>query len=211
MLNYVALYLNNWAVVELFGSVDHVRTATFPAAATLKSAGLSAITHGSRLNWGFVPVLFSLLAYWFLIESTTFGFRLRAVGFNKDAARFAGMKVDRSIVASMAIAGAFAGLAGALVTAGIFNFGRALPAAEGYGFDGIAVALVGGNAALGILLSGLLFGMLKAGQLLMQVQGIPKEIASIIQASILLFVAMKHGIDYLLGRLRRARPGEGEP
>jgi simple sugar transport system permease protein len=211
MLNYVALYLNNWAVVELFGSVDHVRTATFPAAATLKSAGLSAITHGSRLNWGFVPVLLSLLAYWFLIERTTFGFRLRAVGFNKDGARFAGMKVDRSIVASMAIAGAFAGLAGALVTAGIFNFGRALPAAEGYGFDGIAVALVGGNAALGILLSGLLFGMLKAGQLLMQVQGIPKEIASIIQASILLFVAMKHGIDYLLGRLRRARPGEGEP
>ena len=211
MMNYVALYLNNWAVVDLFGSVDHVRTATFPAAATLKSAGLSALTHGSRLNWGFVPVLLSLLAYWFLIERTTFGFSLRAVGFNKDGARYAGMKVNRNIVASMVISGAFAGLAGAVITAGIFNFGRALPAAEGYGFDGIAVALVGGNGALGILLSGLLFGMLKAGQLLMQVQGIPKEIASIIQASILLFVAMKYGIDHLLGRFRRDPAGEGEP
>jgi general nucleoside transport system permease protein len=211
MMNYVALYLNNWAVVELFGSADHVRTATFPAAATLKSAGLSALTHGSRLNWGFVPVLLSLLAYWFLIERTTFGFSLRAVGLNKDGARFAGMKVNRNIVASMVISGAFAGLAGALITAGIFNFGRALPAAEGYGFDGIAVALVGANGAVGILLSGLLFGMLKAGQLLMQVQGIPKEIASIIQASILLFVAVKYGIDHLLGRSRREPAGEGEP
>lgn len=211
MMNYVALYVNNWAVVELFGSPDHVRTATFPAAATLKSAMLSGLTHGSRLNWGFVPVLLCLLAYGFLIERTTFGFRLRAVGFNQDGARFAGMKVERSIVASMVIAGAFAGLAGAVITTGIFNFGRALPAAEGYGFDGIAVALVGGNAALGILLSGLLFGMLKAGQLLMQVQGIPKEIASIIQAAILLFVAMKHGIDVLLARLRPGRAGEGEP
>jgi simple sugar transport system permease protein len=206
MMNYIALYLNNWAVVDLFGSVDHIRTSTFPAAATLKSAGLSALTHGSRLNWGFVPVLLSLFVYWFLIERTTFGFSLRAVGFNKEGARFAGMKVQRSIVASMVISGAFAGLAGAVITAGIFNFGRALPAAEGYGFDGIAVALVGGNTALGILLSGLLFGMLKAGQMLMQIQGIPKEIASIIQASILLFVAMKYGIDYVLGRLK---PGTG--
>lgn len=206
MMNYIALYLNNWAVVDMFGSVDHIRTSTFPAAATLKSAGLSALTHGSRLNWGFVPVLLSLFVYWFLIERTTFGFSLRAVGFNKEGARFAGMKVQRSIVASMVISGAFAGLAGAVITAGIFNFGRALPAAEGYGFDGIAVALVGGNTALGILLSGLLFGMLKAGQMLMQIQGIPKEIASIIQASILLFVAMKYGIDYVLGRLK---PGTG--
>ena len=211
MMNYVALYLNNWAVVGVFGSADHVRTATFPAAATLKSAGLSALTHGSRLNWGFVPVLLSLVAYWFLVERTTFGFSLRAVGFNKDGARFAGMKVNRNIVASMVISGAFAGLAGAVITAGIFNFGRNLPAAEGYGFDGIAVALVGANGALGILLSGLLFGMLKAGQLLMQVQGIPKEIASIIQASILLFVAVKYGIDRLLGRSRRDPAGEGEP
>lgn len=208
MLNYVALYLNNWAIVELFKSADHVKTEVLPQTALLKSPMLAELTNGSRLNWGFIPVLLSILVYWFIIEKTTFGFSLRAVGFNKDGARFAGMKVNRNIVSSMIIAGAFAGLAGAVITVGTFSFGRALPAAEGYGFDGIAVALVGGNAAIGVLLSGLLFGMLKAAQPLMQSQGIPKEIASIIQASIVLFVAMKYGIEYLMNRLKPRKASE---
>ena len=208
MLNYVALYANNWAIVEIFKSVDHVKTDPLPATALLKSEALAALTNGSRLNWGFIPVLLSILVYWFVIEKTTFGFSLRAVGFNKDGAQYAGMKVNRNIVSSMIIAGAFAGLAGAVITVGTFSFGRALPAAEGYGFDGIAVALVGGNAAIGVLLSGLLFGMLKAAQPLMQSQGIPKEIASIIQASIVLFIAMKYGIEYLMKRLKPRKAAE---
>jgi ABC-type uncharacterized transport system permease subunit len=208
MMNYVALNLNNLLIVNAFGSADRVKTAIFPASALLRDPALSALTNGSRLNWGFVPVLLAVLCSWFIIERTTFGYSLRAVGFNKDAAKYAGMKVNRNIVLSMVIAGAFAGLAGAVITVGTFNYGRALPAMEGYGMDGIAVALVGGNAAIGILLSGLLFGMLKAAQPLMQSQGIPKDIASIIQASIVLFVAMKYGIDLLLRR--RTRDGAGE-
>ncbi len=204
MLNYVALHLNNWAVVELFHSPDRIKTPVIPATALLRSEALTALTNGSRLNWGFVPVVLSLLAYWFLIERTTFGFRLRAVGFNREAARCVGMKVERSIVSSLAVSGAFAGLAGAIITVGTFSFGRALPAHEGYGFDGIAVALVGGNSALGVGLSGLLFGLLKAAQPLMQSQGIPREIASIIQAAIVLFIAMKLGIEHLLARARRS-------
>jgi len=207
MMNYIALYLNNWAVVELFKSADHIKTGPFPASAMLRSESLSALTHGSRLNWGFVPVILSLLVYWFVIEKTTFGYSLRAVGCNRDGAHYAGMRVKGDIVASMAIAGVFAGLAGAVITVGTFSFGRALPAVEGYGFDGIAVALVGANAALGIFLSGLLFGMLKAAQTLMQAQGIPKEIANIIQAAIVLFIAMKYGIEFVL---RRLRPGREE-
>jgi simple sugar transport system permease protein len=201
MMNYVALNLNNLLIVNVFGSADRVKTALFPATALLKDPVLSALTNGSRLNWGFVPVILAALASWFIIERTTFGFSLRAVGFNKDAAKYAGMKVERNIVMSMVIAGAFAGLAGAVITVGTFNYGRALSAMEGYGMDGIAVALVGGNAALGIFLSGLLFGMLKAAQPLMQSQGIPKDIASIIQAAIVLFVAMKYGIDYLVKKV----------
>jgi ABC-type uncharacterized transport system permease subunit len=201
MMNYVAFNLNNLLIVEAFGSADRVKTAIFPASALLRDPALSALTNGSRLNWGFVPVLLAVFFFWFVIEKTTFGYSLRAVGFNKDAAKYAGMKVNRNIVMSMIIAGAFAGLAGAVLTVGTFNYGRALPAMEGYGMDGIAVALVGGNAAIGIFLSGLLFGMLKAAQPLMQSQGIPKDIASIIQASIVLFVAMKHGIDFLVRKV----------
>jgi general nucleoside transport system permease protein len=215
MLNYAALHLNNWAVVALFHSVDRIKTPPLPAGALLRSEALSALTNGSRAGWGLLPVLLALAAYWFLLERTTFGFGLRTVGFNPDCARYAGIRVERNVIASMAVSGAFAGLAGAVITAGTFGFGRALPAAEGYGFDGIAVALVGGNTALGVLLSGLLFGFLKAAQPLMQSQGIPKEIAHVIQASIVLFVAMKLGIERLLLRPRRAPPpaaaGEAGP
>lgn len=203
MMNYIALHLNNFVIVNLFGSVDRVKTAFFPESALLKSPFLQSLTRGSRLNWGFIPVVIALVIFSFVINKTTFGYSLRAVGYNKDAARYAGMKVNRNIVLSMMIAGAFAGLAGSVITVGTFNFGRALPAAEGYGFDGIAVALVGGNEASGILFAGMLFGMLKAAQPLMQSQGIPREIAGIIQASIVLFVAMQYGIKMLLEKFKK--------
>ncbi len=205
MMNYTALHFMNLTLLEFVGTSDRVKTAEYPVTASLKSEFLAGLTNGSRLNWGILPVLLGALVFWFVIEKTTFGYRLRAVGFNKDAARYSGMKVERNIVLSMMIAGAFAGLAGAVISLGTFNFGRVLSAFEGYGMDGIAVALVGGNAALGVVLSGLLFGMLKAAQPLMQSQGIPREIASIIQSSIVLFVAMKLGIEALLDMARSRR------
>ncbi len=198
MLNYTALHFNNWTILNVFTSVDRVKTAEFPTTALLKDPWLAELTNGSRLNWGFVPVILAVIAFWFILEKTTFGYGLRAVGFNKDGAKYAGMKVDRNIVLSMVIAGAFAGLAGAIITTGTFSFGRTLSAAEGYGFDGIAVALVGMTQAPGILLAGLLFGVLKSAGPLMQSAGIPREIGGIIQASIVMFVAMKLGIERIL-------------
>jgi simple sugar transport system permease protein len=211
MMNYVAFYLNNWMVLKVYGTIDGIKTVKFPESAVLRDSFLSSITNGSQFHWGFVPVLLAVAVSWFLVEKTTFGFGLRAVGFNKEGARYAGMKVEASIVWSMAIAGAFAGLAGSIITIGTFSFGRVLPGMEGYGMDGIAVALVGANTAVGVFLAAILFGALKAAQTIMQVNSIPKEIASIIQASIVLFIAMKLGIDYLLARLsRKAEPADGE-
>ncbi len=205
MLNYTALHINNWTILNVFKSVDRVKTAEFPATALLKDQWLADLTNGSRLNWGFIPVVLAIIAFWFILEKTTFGFSLRAVGFNKDGAKYAGMKVNRNIVLSMVIAGAFAGLAGAIITTGTFSFGRTLSAAEGYGFDGIAVALVGMTQAAGILLAGLLFGVLKSAGPLMQSAGIPREIGGIIQASIVMFVAMKLGIERILDLARGKR------
>jgi simple sugar transport system permease protein len=108
------------------------------------------------------------------------------------------MKVTNNVMYSMMIAGAFAGLAGAMISVGTFDYGRVLVGFENYGFDGIAVALLGGNAAIGILLSGLLFGGLKSAQPLMQANGIPLEIAKIISSLIVLFVAMKYGFEMWL-------------
>jgi simple sugar transport system permease protein len=98
----------------------------------------------------------------------------------------------------MAIAGAFAGLAGASVSLGVFNYGRILSATEGYGFDGIAVALVGNSSAWGTALAGLLFGMLKSAQPLMQNRQIPKEITSIIMGLIVVFISLRAGVKLLI-------------
>ncbi|MEM5948422.1 ABC transporter permease [Spirochaetia bacterium 38H-sp] len=203
MFNYIALYVSNWVLLNIVKTLDKVKTAPFPETALLKSEFLSNITRFSRLNWGIIIVLVAVLLYWFLIEKTSFGFGLRAVGFNSHAARHAGMPVERNMVLSMAISGAFAALGGAAVAMGTFGFGRVLSAFEGYGFDGIAVALVGGNSAAGILASGGLFAMLKASQPLLQSQGVPREVVGIIQALIVMFVAMKLGIEYVLDRLGR--------
>jgi simple sugar transport system permease protein len=202
MMNHTAFHFNNYFISKVLGTTDSVKTAEFPESAVLSDKFLESITKGSHLNWGFIIVILAIVAYWFIINKTSFGYSLRAVGFNKDAAQYAGMKVDRNIILSMAIAGAFAGLGGTVLTLGDFDYGRVLPMSEGYGFDGIAIALVGANSAIGILLSGGLFAMLKKSAPLMQSAGIPKEIGGIIQAAIVLFVAMSNGIKFLLNKIQ---------
>lgn len=197
MLNYTALYISNYVLQQLPGSTS-VKTVPSHASGTLRSEFLASITNNSRLHWGFIFVIIAIIVFWYIIEKTSFGYELRAVGFNKEAARYSGMRVDRNIMYSMAIAGAFSGLAGAMVSVGTFDYGRVISAAEGYGFDGIAVALLGGNTALGTVFGGLLFGGLKSSQALMQSNGVPLEIAKIISALMVLFVAMKYGIEEYL-------------
>ena len=152
------------------------------------------------------------LIYWFIIERTKLGFELRATGFNKEAARCSGIRVTRSITLSMAIAGAFAGLAGVVVALGSFSYGRVLAGQDGYGFTGIAVALVGNNTAGGTLLSGLLFGMLQSAQPLMQSRMIPKEITQIISGLVVVFISLRAGfkmiIEWRAKRIARERRGE---
>ena len=197
MLNYAALHITNYGLKALPGS-DTVKTVKVYESAALHSDFLSNITNNSRLHWGILVVALSLVAFWYVIERTSFGYELRAAGYNKHASEYAGMKVNRNIMFSMGIAGAFAGLAGAMIALGTFDYGRILGSFENYGFDGIAVALLGGNTGIGVFFSGLLFGALKAAQPLMQSNGIPLEIAKIISALIVLFVAMRFGFENFL-------------
>lgn len=192
MLNYIALYLSRILIMRLPGTNTY-KTADYPATALLGSSFLEKLTNGSMLNLGFIFVIVSVIVYWFIIEKTRLGFGLRATGFNKEAARYGGIPVIKSIVLSMAIAGAFAGLAGGIVSLGSFKFGRVLAGNDGYGFAGIAVALVGNNSALGTLLAGLMFGMLSSAQPLMESNSIPKEITFIIQGLVVVFIAIRAG------------------
>lgn len=202
MLNYTALHLINYGIKTLPGS-SNTKTVNILPSADLSSEFLSNITRHSRLHWGFIVALLAALIFWYIIEKTTFGYELRSVGFNPDASKYAGMKVDRNIVYSMMISGAFAGLAGAMISIGTFDYARVIGGFEGYGFDGIAVALLGNNSGLGIVIAGFLFGALKAGSSAMALAKVPKEIADIIMALIVLFTAMNYGIKKLLLRLRK--------
>jgi simple sugar transport system permease protein len=194
MMNYIALFLHRIVTLRINGS-NTFRTPDFPETASLASPLFASLTNGSRLNNGLWFTAAAVLIYWLIMEKTTLGFSLRACGFNRDAAAYAGIRVNVNITAAMAISGAFAGLAGASVSLGAFSYGRILSSFDNYGFDGIAVALGGNCTAIGIAIMGLLFGMLKSAQPLMQSRQIPKEIASIIMGLVVVFISLKAGVQ----------------
>jgi simple sugar transport system permease protein len=224
MMNYIALFFHRIITLRLPGALPH-RTPLFPVSgilenpyfaepAPLASPFLSSLTNGSRLNWGLWLTLAAVVIYWLIMGRTRLGYALRATGFNIDAARYGGINVRAGITAAMAIAGAFAGLAGAVVSMGVFSFGRVMTGFEGYGFDGIAVALVGSSTAWGTALAGLLFGMLRSAQPIMQIREIPKEITSIIVGLVVVFISLRSGlklfIDWRMKENVRRSIGTGE-
>ena len=163
-----------------------------------------------RLHLGFFVALLAAVGVWWLMERSTLGFEFRAVGANPHAARTAGIKVERSYVWVMVIAGALAGLAGSsqvLGTEKVLTDG----VAASFGFDAITVALLGRSKPLGIVLSGLLFGALRAGGFTMQSQtGTPIDLILILQSLIVLFIAapaLVRGLFRLPGsRSRKSAP-----
>jgi simple sugar transport system permease protein len=212
MMNYIAQYVSRYLTMRIPGT-NTFQTPPFPPTARLSSPFLESLTNGSRLNYGLWLTLGALVFYWIVINKTRLGYSLRASGFNKDAARYGGINVNASIMSAMAISGAFAGLAGAIVSLGVFPAGRVLAAQDGYGFDGIAVALVGNSTAGGTALAGLLFGMLKSAQPLMQSRQIPKEITSIIMGLVVVFISLRAGVRIIVEwqmkeKVRKGRPAE---
>ncbi|TCN44059.1 simple sugar transport system permease protein [Kribbella orskensis] len=186
MLNYVAIYLLVWLLT----------TTTFkrpgrddPISPIVKPNAQFPQFGDTRLHAGFLLALLAAVFVWWLLNRSTVGFELRAVGANADASRTAGMSVGRAYVIAMVIAGALAGLAGSQQV-----LGTDLPLTDGVaatiGFDAITVALLGRGTPLGTVLAGLLFGALNAGGLQMQLQTqTPLTLTTVLQAVIVLFVA----------------------
>jgi simple sugar transport system permease protein len=197
MMNYIALYGSRILTLRMLGT-NTFQTPPLPVTARLSSPLFEAVTNNSRLNYGLWLTIGAVVFYWIVMGKTRLGYVLRATGLNKEAARYGGISVNAGVTTAMAISGAFAGLAGAIVSLGSFTAGRVLSAQDGYGFDGIAVALVGNSTAGGTALSGLLFGMLKSAQPLMQSRRIPDEIASIISGIIVVFISLRAGVRILI-------------
>lgn len=144
---------------------------------------------GFRLHLGFVLALAAAFVVWWLMERSVLGFRLRAVGANQEAARTAGMSVERSTVVSLALSGLLCGLAGAMLVAGT-EWKLTSSVAGTIGFDAITVALLGRNRPVGTVLAGLLFGALAAGGRIMASRaGAEAELVTVLQAVIVLLIA----------------------
>ena len=197
MLNYVALYVSNYFVVGMEGYRNLTSPKVLPTA-SLRAPWIGKLFGGSRMHLGIFVVIIAVIAYWFIIEKTTFGYNLRATGHNKDGAEYAGLKVNRNIVLSMMISGAFAGLAGSILTLGTFGHVLTMTTFGNVGYDGIAVALVGNLSGIGVAFAGLLFGLLGATKPMLQMRGIPEEIGSIIAALIVFFVASQKILTLLI-------------
>lgn len=180
--------------------------ATFPRTPDVHpEALLGTILEGTRLHGGIVIAVLTAVAVWFLLFKTTLGFEIRTVGANPNAARYAGIRPSWITVLTMSIAGGLAGLAGSVEILGIT---KNYPAEYNttYGFDGIAVALLGRAHPFGVIAGALLFGVLRAGAGTMQRQtDIPIDIISIVQGAIILFVAAEAVIRRFLPRFRAPR------
>jgi simple sugar transport system permease protein len=151
---------------------------------------LSEFFGGSRIHLGIVIALVAAFVMYYLVWRTRLGYELRAVGYNPLAAEYAGMNVKKSMILSMMISGVFAGLAGASEALGTNNYLAIMNNFTGIGFDGIAVALLGANTPVGVILASILFGVLEYGGGNMQFDaGVPFEVIRIVFAAIILFVA----------------------
>lgn len=140
----------------------------------------------SRLHLGFIVALLAIAVLWFIFSRTALGLRLRAVGLGQDAARFAGVNVERTLLTAALVSGGIAGLAGVGEVAGLhFHLIEAI--SPGYGYTGIIVAMLGGLHALGVALAGVFIGLIDTGaQTVSRALGVPAYLGDVVQATLLL-------------------------
>jgi ABC-type uncharacterized transport system permease subunit len=201
MLNYIAVSVIA-AVVS--GPLDQPGSPS-PITADVGNAALWIIV-GRNGHAGIILAILTTALVGWLLYRTTWGFEVRTVGANPEAARYAGMRPRFLVILTMTFAGLLAGAAGAVVVLGVTHvmtasFGTTV------GFDSIAVALLGRSDPVGIIVAALLFGAMRAGGPLMQIQaGIPAELVDVLQATILLFLIASPYVRRRLG-LRGAKAG----
>jgi general nucleoside transport system permease protein len=198
MMNYIAIQMTSFLISGVMKDPNPL-IANAQTPKILQSARLPPLLPDPlyKVHWGFVIAVLAALFVWWLLNKSTLGFEIRTVGANPQAARYAGIAVGRTIVVAMTISGGLAGMAGALEVVGL-NFYHTAGFSVGYGFDSIAVALLGRGDPIGVLPSAILFGALAAGASRMQfLSQIPIDIIKLIQALVLIFVAAPALIRWL--------------
>jgi general nucleoside transport system permease protein len=189
MTNYIAIRIITWSI----GARGPLRKAASVVPETnslFETARLPTLIPDTRLHAGILIALLMAGLIYLLLFRTTLGIEIRTVGLNLHAAQYAGIHVNRTIVLTMALSGALAGMAGAVQVMGLPPYNFTTGFNVGYGFDSIAVAVLGSIHPFGITFSAFLFGAMDAGARLMQLRArVPIEMINILQGLILMFVA----------------------
>ncbi|MFH2113783.1 MAG: ABC transporter permease, partial [Spirochaetota bacterium] len=208
MMNWIAYWTVYYTIPAYFkGAFLETESKRIPMSASFRVDWLTGIFKGSYINLGFFIALACVVIVAIILDKTTLGYELKAVGFNRHAAEYAGINVPRNIMLALGISGALAGLAGAT-----FYLGYAVNMQIGVlptaGLDGIAVALLGATNPWGVLASAIFFGILHSGKGFMNAMtSIPPEIGDTIIATIIYFAAT--GVlftrfwDTIVGKLRK--------
>jgi len=220
MTNYIGMYLVNHMIINHI--FDQGRGTTLPMLedSNLPSLGMENVfsetvgnlVRSSSVNLGIIIAIVMAILVYIILEKTTFGYELKACGFNRDAAKYAGVNEKSKIISSMMICGALAGIGGAL------NFmngtGLSLSAVDmlqSEGFTGISVAFLGLNHPIGIIFSGTLVSYLFLGGARIQVYGFSVELMEIVISVIIYFCAFVFLVKSFLGRRRGKSDKDKEP
>lgn len=214
MMNWIAFYLSNYLLsFPILRSIESDNSYPIKQSASIKIAGAWKMSESGRaylaqhkflkdilnppLNFGIIIAIIAALVVWYILKKTTLGYELRAVGFNEKAAEYGGIDINKSIVKSMGIAGILAGIAGAITVLGVSGDIGIMAAQEGYGFDGMAVALIAGNNPLGTIPAALLYAGLTYGGGKLTTIGTYSEVVNIIIGIMILFIAMPKLLDMI--------------
>ncbi len=202
MMNFIALGITSYLISNVVGVTATVHTAEIAPAATLPRLDqIVSMFHASPVNLSFGIAIISCFGIYFLINKTRLGYEIRTIGLNSSAAEYARMPIKKNIILTFTIAGACAGLVGTNFVLGYKHYFE-LGFSEGTGFIGIAVALLAKNNPIGIIFTALFFGLLEYGSLTINTM-VPKELANILQAIVILFIISLAKI--MEGRIQRKR------
>ena len=195
MFNWIAFYLSNYVVnleaIHKEGGGEATKDV-LESARILMPQSIRQLTGCSNVNYGIILAIIAAVVIWFLINKTTLGYQLRAVGFNRNAAEYGGINANRAVMTAMAISGGLAGLGGAVQLLGMSMRVSQFATQESYGFQGITVALIAGSNPIGCIFSGLFYGAMKYGGSKLSLINAPSEVVDIIMGTIILFIAVSH-------------------
>jgi ABC-type uncharacterized transport system permease subunit len=205
MFSYIGRYLVSYLVNgPMRGDSAIPQTALIPASATLPTfEKVFTFLQPSRAHFGFLLAILVAVGIWLIFKYTTLGYEVRAVGYNPLAAENAGISVSWTTIRALCISGALAGLAGVVEVLGVHHrlFDQF---SSGFGFTGIAVALLAKNHPIAVIPAALLFGALAAGGPAMQLQAdVPQKLISIIHALVIFFVAAESVVTYFIKKRQK--------